>query len=213
MEQFDREQQTAIDQLRAQRPQPDAKALIAAAAPARGGWNWAFYQPFVALALRYDLPLVAVNVSRDDARAVMSRGLAASGLDAAVPADVSAGIVRLVQDSHCGMIDAAAARRLALAQVARDQTMARAVEANAARGVLLLAGNGHVRTDVGVPRWLSPATRARSEAIGLLELGDDEAAAFDVAVVTPRQPREDPCAAMRRPAGVSTPASGAASPR
>jgi len=214
MEQFDREQQAAIDRLRSQRPQPDADALIAAAAPARGGWNWAFYKPFVALALRHDLPLVAVNVSRDDARGVISRGLAASGFDAKVPADVSAGIVRLVQDSHCGMIDEAAARRLALAQVARDQFMARAVEANAARGALLLAGNGHVRTDVGVPRWLSPATRARSEAIGLLELGDDgDAAAFDRTVVTPRQPREDPCAAMRRPPGVSNPASGAASPR
>ena len=36
MEQFDREQQAAIDRLRAQRPTPDADALIAAAAPARG---------------------------------------------------------------------------------------------------------------------------------------------------------------------------------
>jgi hypothetical protein len=40
--------------------------------------------------------------------------------------------------------------------------------------VVLLAGNGHVRTDIGVPRWLDPATRQRSEAIGLLEAGDND---------------------------------------
>ena len=70
------------------------------------------------------------------------------------------------------------------------------VERNAQRGVLLLAGNGHVRTDVGAPRWLSAATRARSEAVGVLEDGDPTTA-FDRLVFTPAQPRPDPCDAFR----------------
>jgi uncharacterized iron-regulated protein len=86
---------------------------------------------------------------------------------------------------------------MALAQVARDQFMARVLQAHAQRGVVLLAGNGHVRTDVGAPHWLDPATRARSEAIGVLEAGDDDTA-YDRWVFTAPQPRADPCAAMTR---------------
>jgi uncharacterized iron-regulated protein len=207
MEQFDRERQGDIDRLRAQRPPPDADALVAAATVQPDGWNWAFYKPFVALALQYGLPIVAANVSRDDARAVTREGLAARGFDAAVPADIESSIAREVLDSHCGMLDEPTARRMTRAQVARDQFMARAVEAHAARGVVLLAGNGHVRVDVGVPRWLSPDTRSRSEAIGVLELRDDVDGRFDRVVFTAPQPREDPCAAMHRPRAAASGAS------
>ncbi|HLL17896.1 MAG TPA: hypothetical protein VK439_03865 [Rubrivivax sp.] len=63
-------------------------------------------------------------------------------------------------------------------------------------GEVLLAGNGHVRTDVGAPRWLSADLRARSLAVGVLEQGDTTAA-FDRRVFTAPQPRPDPCAAFR----------------
>lgn len=207
MEQFDRERQGDIDRLRAQRPPPDADAMIAAATAARDGWNWAFYKPFVALALQYGLPIVAVNVSRDDARAVIREGLAARGFDAAVPADIETAIAQEVLDSHCGMLDEPTARRMTRAQVARDQFMASAVEVHAERGVVLLAGNGHVRIDIGVPRWLSPGTRSRTEAIGVLESRDDDEGLFDRVVFTAPQAREDPCAAMRRPPATASGAS------
>jgi uncharacterized iron-regulated protein len=115
-----------------------------------------------------------------------------------VPRDVLAAQARDIEASHCGMLDAPTAQRMALAQVARDQAMAAAVEHHAAQGVLLLAGNGHVRSDAGVPRWLSPATRARSESIGLLEADTTEAGSFDRVLRTAAQERPDPCAAMRR---------------
>jgi uncharacterized iron-regulated protein len=92
---------------------------------------------------------------------------------------------------------------MAQAQVARDQAMARAIEAHADRGAVLLAGNGHVRTDWGVPRWLAPAVRARSEVIGVVEVGD-AVTAYDRRVVTPAQERPDPCAGLRR-GGASAP--------
>ena len=199
MEQFDREQQGAIDRALA-RAGVDVDAVIAAGAPDAAtmqGWDWALYRPYLALALEHRLPIVAVNVSRADTRRVVQNGLPALGFDAKVPADIDTAQAQAIVDSHCGMLDAAQAQRMVGAQVARDQFMARMLEANAAQGALLLAGNGHVRTDIGVPRWLSPATRARSVAIGLLEPGDDSAAAFDAAITTTAQSRPDPCEGMK----------------
>ncbi len=205
MEQFDRGDQPAIDAARARQPAPDAAALVAAVLAARpdgggqagGGWQWSFYEPFIERALRLDLPIVAANVGRAEARQVMREGLAAHGFDPAVPEAVIDVLAIDIEASHCGLLDAATARRMALAQVARDQQMARALEAHGARGAVLLAGNGHVRTDVGAPRWLDPATRARSEAIGVLESAQDDTP-FDRRVLVPPQPRPDPCEAMRQ---------------
>ena len=204
MEQFDREHQGAIDKLRATRAGIDAAAVITAGVGS-SNWNWAFYRPFIDLALAYDLPIVAANVSRTEGRRVMSQGLAASGFEAAVPSDISKALGSTIEGSHCGMLDAATAQRMVPVQVARDQLMARLIEANVERGAVLLAGNGHVRKDLGVPRWLTAATRAQTRSHGYLEAGDDTGAAksgaantaYDVVKFTPAQKREDPCDAMR----------------
>ena len=200
LEQFDRDQQPLIDRLLAQTPAPDADGLIAAAGGS--GWLWPHYKPFIALALQYGLPIVAANMSREDTRRVMREGLAATGFNAAVPAAVLQAQAAGIEASHCGLLDAATAGRMAQAQVARDQFMAQVLQAHAERGVVLLAGNGHVRTDLGAPLWLPAAVRVRSEAIGVLEQGDTTGStqpAFDRRVFTAAQPRPDPCEAMRPP--------------
>ncbi len=198
MEQFDREHQPAIDRLLAAPQRPHADALIATAGGTKSRWNWTYYRPIIELALAHSLPIVAVNVSRTDAQRVVAQGLAATGFDARVPAELEAAQAGAIERSHCGMVDAAQARRMAAAQIARDQFMAHAIEAHAARGALLLAGNGHVRSDIGVPRWLEPATRSRTLAVGLLEQGDLSHAAYDRALTTARQQRDNPCDAARR---------------
>jgi uncharacterized iron-regulated protein len=203
LEPFERGDQPAIDAARARQPAPSAAELVDAvlaarpggASRARSGWHWPFYEPFIARALQQGLPIVGATVGRAVARMVMRDGLAAHGFDPAVPAPVLDRLARDIEASHCGMLDAATARRMALAQVARDQQMARLLQAHAARGAVLLAGNGHVRTDLGAPRWLDAATRARSEAIGVLEPGED-AAPYDRHVRVPAQTRPDPCAGM-----------------
>ncbi len=202
MEQLDRDKQPALDRLLQATPRPDADAVIAAAGGP--GWDWSFYRPFIALALQHGLPIVAANVSRDEARRVIREGLAATGFDAQVPPAVMKAHTADIEASHCGTLDAATAGRMALAQVARDQFMARMLAQHASRGVVLLAGNGHVRTDIGAPAWLTPEVRGISEAVGVLEAGDDTAA-FDRVVHTPAQPREDPCARMRRPRAPTEP--------
>jgi uncharacterized iron-regulated protein len=196
LEQFDRDKQPALDRLLAQTPKPDADALIAAAGGK--GWLWQHYRPFIMLALEHGLPIVAANVARDEARRVMRDGLAASGFRADVPAAVLKSLADGIEASHCGMLDAPTSQRMALAQVARDQFMAAVLQAHADRGVVLLAGNGHVRTDLGAPLWLPAEVRSRSEAIGVLEEGDPQAT-YDRHVVTVAQERPDPCEAMRAP--------------
>ena len=119
--------------------------------------------------------------------------MAAHGFNPLVPAGVEPARADAIERSHCGTLSAAQAGRMAAAQIARDQYRARLVEAHAPRGPVLLAGDGHVRLDVGVPHWLRPDARERTAAIGMLDEGDftaDEAgAAHDHGLTTPNKAR------------------------
>ena len=78
--------------------------------------------------------------------------------------------------------------------------MAHAVEAYAARDAVLRAGNSHVRPDLGVPRWLAPATRARTVSIGMLEAARSlDASPYDTVISTPAQLRPNPCERLTMP--------------
>lgn len=96
----------------------------------------------------------------------MAQVLAAQGFVADVPADIGAAQADQIERSHCGQIDPRQASRMALAQVARDQFLARQVVAHVGRGMMLLAGNGHLREDLGVPRWLRPTLQQRTRVVG-----------------------------------------------
>ncbi|WP_308417318.1 ChaN family lipoprotein [Chitinimonas koreensis] len=198
MEQFDRERQADLDRARQERP-GDADYLIEQAKPAgKSGWNWAFYRPVVALALRYDLPIVAANLSRADGAKVVREGyaavftpaqIAAAGLDKPLPAALFDGQREAVDRGHCGKLPASLLDGMARAQIARDVAMAEALKPYAGRGAVLLAGNGHVRRDIGVPRWLPG-----SVSVGLLE--GENAERYDRKLLLPAQQRPDPCAAL-----------------
>ncbi|MFO1304030.1 MAG: ChaN family lipoprotein [Burkholderiales bacterium] len=185
-EQFDVGAQEAIDRARRERP-GDADYLIAQAKGAPG-WDWALYKPFVALALEYDLPIVAANLARADA---MKTAMSEGAMDAP-PALVRAQEQAVVK-GHCDLLPPDAVPGMVRAQIARDRTLARAIAPYAERGVVLLTGNGHARKDMGVPRWLA----APSTSIGLLE-DDDETQWFDAYVVTEAAARPDPCEELRK---------------
>lgn len=208
-EQFDRERQDDIDRARREAPPPNrspAEHVIAQARATRDGWDWPQYQPFVELALRYGLPIVAANLSRADAARVAREGAAAvfdpaelgelalERFDPLLPQHQ-----RIQQAGHCDMLPVAVLPGLARAQIARDAVLARSLRPYLARGVILLTGNGHARRDIGVPRHLPQADQPRAWSIGLLEEGTEErVSAFDVALVGPRQERPDPCEPLRR---------------
>jgi len=212
MEQFDRDHQADIDRARRERPQ-DAQHLIDAAAPAvpraGGGWNWAFYRPFVELALRYDVPLIAANLSNAETSRIVRGGYAAVfsaaeiatlGLDRPVAPELQAAQEREIDRGHCHALPPSLWPRMAQAQFARDAVMADVLRRGAERGgVVLLAGNGHVRRDTGVPRRLGEV-KERMFAVGYLEVTDDSTpvTVFDAVVRTAPAERADPCAAFER---------------
>jgi uncharacterized iron-regulated protein len=245
-EQFDREHQPQLDawarpgRPRAARADATATAaeldgLLDAGGFDRKGWHWPLHAPLLQAALAPGVRIVAGNLSRDAARAVIRQGAAAipPDLQAVITAarwDAGADVLldQDLQQGHCGMLPAAALPGMARAQRVRDAALAEALRdpaSPAPQRRVLIAGNGHVRRDFGVPRylagWAEPVL-----AIGFLEddeagpgpAGDaggvtDRAAAatpaqphgaltprFDVVVTTRPAARDDPCAGFTPPA-------------
>ncbi len=197
-EQFDRPMQDAIDAARRERPR-DVDYLVAQAKGAPS-WNWEYYKPFVALALEYDLPIVAANLSRADAMKVAT-GAVEAGFT--VPGALLREHEAAVEKGHCNLLPPQALPGMAKAQIARDRSLAQSIAPYAARGVVLLTGNGHARTDIGAPHWLPADARASTRSIALLEetaggAAPEGVADFDAYVLTAAVERPDPCAELAR---------------
>jgi uncharacterized iron-regulated protein len=210
MEQFDREHQVDIERARTERPL-DADYLIEKAATEHGksnsGWNWDYYRPYVALALQHGVPLLAANLSRHDAQKIVELGYSAVldesvqqllGLDRPRPA-LQAVQENEIDAGHCHSLPKELLPAMARTQLARDAVMAGVLREHAAQGVVLLAGDGHARRDIGVPTWFEPPMLARVLAVGFLERDDPAplASAFDAVVTTDAAPRPDRCATLR----------------
>jgi uncharacterized iron-regulated protein len=215
MEQFDLERQPDIDRARREMPD-DAQHVIDLAAPLTSGWDWSDYRPVIALALKYQLPLLAANLSNADTVRIVRGGYASvfeparvDALGLARPIDPAwqAAQDREIDAGHCGMLPAAMWPAMARAQFARDAAMADVLHAHDQTGAVLIAGNGHARRDIGVARWLAPDEQARTVAIGFLEAdatpagsaaANALAAAFDAVVLVPLAARADPCEAFAK---------------
>jgi len=206
MEQFDREDQDLLN--KAQKGCLDAQCVIRVVNGAR--WDWQLYYPVIQLALTYHLPLVAGNLSRADASRVVRDGVTATfdpqsvkdyRLDQPLPADVRAAQQKEIAIGHCNMVPEMMIAGMVNAQVARDIWLAKIVRDQRPLDVVLIAGNGHVRKDIGVARWLNliaPILTVRAE--GFVEGGDqrgDNGALYDVVHQLKPQQRTDPCAKFK----------------
>lgn len=207
MEQFDREHQAALDTERA-RAGRTLDSVLDAGNFNRRGWKAEFYGPLVAFALAHDLPLVAGNLSRAQARAIVRAPATADAppVDARVEQRLAADI----EGSHCGQhIEAALLTGMVAAQRARDVTMARALQAQLERsprdGAVLIAGIGHVRADRGVPLYLDtkPLVVAfveveadRRDPRDYLDGGFSADGSYDYVWFTAKAERDDPCARL-----------------
>lgn len=100
--------------------------------------------------------------------------------------------------AHCDALPEAMLPGMVLAQRLRDASLARAVmEGLEATGgpVAVITGNGHARTDWGAPALLPEGVTTLS--LGQFEAASEEAAPFDLWLVTAPVEREDPCAAFK----------------
>ncbi|KNZ34407.1 MAG: hypothetical protein AD742_01115 [Methylibium sp. NZG] len=182
----------------------------------RKGWAWPLHRPLVDAALAAGLPLRGGNLARDEARQIARQGANAAPPDLAaalaqpLPAAAASALDQALIDGHCGQLPTAAVPRMRDAQAARDAAMADALLralADGASSAVLIAGNGHVRRDHGVPLWLARrAPKAAVLSVGFLERDADGGAppaadmgAYDIVWFTPRQPRADPCAGFTMP--------------
>lgn len=201
MEQFDTEHQAALQAAQAAGVR-DAEQLADAGRLDRQGWAWPAYRDLVAHAGTHRWPLVATNLSRERARDI-ALGRSTPSLPAA-----DAGQLAVLEDAlvrgHCGhRLPAPQMARMVAAQRARDAHMAAALREARRQGqpVVFIAGMGHVRRDMGVPRYLADATQALVVGLveiqaGLLAPGDYPLAGLDIAWFTAPTPRTDPCAGL-----------------
>jgi len=207
MEHFDRERQADLDAAMAQCNSADCVVQRAGGA----GWDWPLLAPVLDLALRHRLPVVAANVSRADASRVVREGLGAAipldwmqrfGLPGSLMPEVKALLEQAVDQGHCGQLPPALVPRMAQAQVARDVWMAAQLQQHAARGAVLLAGNGHVRRSAGVPHWLRQLGLQDVQVVGYEEEGAEvRPGDYDQLRRVPVHPRPDPCAGLRMGSG------------
>ncbi len=140
----------------------------------------------------------------------------------AMPAPLRESLVAELEGSHCGAIPPSAFAGMSMAQRYIDAHMAaQTLEAGKHGGIVqpvsdegafLLAGNGHARTDRGVPWYLKRRAPTREViSVMLLEVEDgkvDPSAyiprdpyghpAADYVLFTPRHDRPDPCEKMRQ---------------
>ena len=177
---------------------PDASetAVRAALQWNDGGWPWERYGPVVMAAVRSGVRVFGANLQRDAMRTAMAN----TGLDAHLEparleqqrADIRAG--------HCMLLPESQIAPMTRIQIARDAAMAATVTAAHQPGktVVLVAGGGHVRRDLGVPTHLMPTLRAR---VLLAVAGQPQSGTrgtTDMVWATPALPPKDHCADLKR---------------
>ncbi len=208
MEQFDRENQVELTQ--AQAICTVADCIISKVGNKR--WEWPHYRPVIQLAIDYKLPLIAANLSRADAARVMREGYAAVldkttissyKLDQSLPTAIVDGQRAAMEGGHCGKMPDNLVPSMVRAQVARDVVMAKIITENAERGVVLLAGNGHVRRDLGVPAWLTANQQASLQVHGYVEAQPEKDGMYDSSHMIKAHTRADPCSSIPAPKATS----------
>jgi uncharacterized iron-regulated protein len=203
---------------------PDAEGVATAGGLDRTGWQWPLHKPVIEAALAAGLQIHAGNASRADVmRAARTPGDPSPDTHwgrhfAAAPwTDEQESALRNdIVEGHCGKLPEQAIAAVARAQRIRDATLAQALAdaaaANPRAGAILIAGNGHVRRDLGVPAYLqAPAPEAGSTllSVGFVEstIADRQSPGVPREVIRGRPPydfvwvtdavaRGDPCARM-----------------
>jgi uncharacterized iron-regulated protein len=187
-------------------PGPDLQARLVAAGFDARAWGWPMHEPLFDGALASGATLAGANAKREEARQVAREGpqalpeelrpiVTAAPLAPAAQAALDADLV----SGHCGQLDGPRLEGMRSAQRLRDASMWAALRDAAKRPAILLAGNGHVRLDYGVPQVIA-ATQpgAKVVSVGFLEIGAPvPGQPYTHVWVTPGVAREDACAAMR----------------
>lgn len=153
------------------------------------GWpDIAFYVPIMAAS---DAVIIGAAGAPGD--------LSAFGLEAALPPEEQAAREQLQADVHCGALPENLLPRFVARQRETDaQFAARTIAAFEAHGgpVVLIAGNGHARTDWGVPAAIA-RVRPELRVVAVVQGEGGATLPGDIVLQAEAPAREDPCAAFR----------------
>ena len=188
----------------------------------RGWYTWEIYRPVALAAARKNLPMVAGNLDRATTRKISKNGpsalsaekQAAFALNAKFPEALEDQLIDELRQSHCNLLPDRVLPAMVNVQRAKDGSMADAmIGSGTASGAILIAGNGHVRKDRGVPFVLRKRLSNEQKqivTIGLVEVdpslltvadyqlvGSADSARYDFVIFTPKFDVTDHCAAMR----------------
>lgn len=222
-EQFRTDQQPVLDAFMA-RPKEERTldAFLAAVEWDKSGWAKYDYRPLFEAVLAAGLPIYAGDAPRDLIRKAAKEGPAALppndlkqlALDQPLGERQHDAMLTEIEQSHCGLMPKSAFEGMAFAQRLRDATIADvALKAREKHGgVLVIAGNGHVRSDRGVGWYIrqrAPDTKLTTTQLVEVEDGKihpetyvprdpDGKPAADYLIFTPRAARPDPCEQMKK---------------
>ncbi|MEX2131185.1 MAG: ChaN family lipoprotein [Pseudohongiellaceae bacterium] len=180
------------------------------------GWNWEFYAPLIQAARLAGIPVRSANISETAMREVYAQTadpLPNDILDEAAMQQLN----EEIDSSHCQLLPASQFPAMVRVQQARDYSMAHSLadDAPVAPGKLrvLIAGNFHVRSDLGVPRYLAylnpELEESQTVSLAILEVDgesvdpNDYLQAFSAKVpydfiwFTPALTDEDYCATLQ----------------
>jgi uncharacterized iron-regulated protein len=232
-EHLDREHNEALRLAQGEPPQrgrdrnhgegPSLLELLDAAGFDREGWGWPAHLPLFEAAQASGARWIAANLSRASARrlsrepdAAVEPVLQAMLESSRWSADAQQSLSQALLQGHCNAIPASAVESIARVQRLRDAALALPLLDASERRSLLLAGNGHVRRDHGVPLYLG-AFEKEALVVGFEELDGgtpaggtadlasivgaaralDFARGYDCVCLTAGAAREDPCAELK----------------
>lgn len=167
---------------------------------AHGGWPWAVYGPVVMAAVQAGVPVLGGNLPRAQMRAAM----ADATLDPRLPPEALAQQQTQIREGHCGLLPEGQIAPMTRIQIARDRSLAEVAVAalQTHKTVLLVAGNGHVRRDLGVPLHLPAGLDFH---VVVMQAGATPASPprhpADTVWITPTSPPTDHCAALKQQIG------------
>jgi uncharacterized iron-regulated protein len=173
------------------------------------GWTWEYYGPLLTALLRDGVPVKAANISRAEVMEVYGGELNPIAVNALSAEQVGL-LEQEIDASHCGMLPASQFTAMVRVQQARDFQMAQSLLSDMPGMRVLVAGNYHVRKDLGVLRYLRAlGDRGEVKSVAFLEVTETlvdphsyletayAADAFDYVWFTPAAEERDYCAAFQ----------------
>ena len=186
------------------------------------GWpKWSTYQPIALAAFGQHLAIKAGNPDRNDTRIISRAGFASLGaprrtnlgLDQPLEEVLEKSLLNDIKISHCNLLPITALEPMAQVQRYRDAVMGQQLrKVGITSGAVLIAGNGHVRKDRGVPWYLSARDPDATHASLMIIEADDRTSSPDGLIprdaagtpvadfvwYTPGKKRPDPCAGLAK---------------